>query len=50
MNEYQKTFDMCLKIFVYGYVALYVIGFLKFLPNDVSDKIVNGLIGRFLPS
>jgi len=23
MNEYQKTFDLCLKIFVYGCVALY---------------------------
>jgi hypothetical protein len=49
MNEYQKTFDLALKIFVYGCVALYFFGFLKFLPNDLSDKIVNGLIGRFLP-
>jgi hypothetical protein len=49
MNEYQKTFDMCLKIFVYGSVALYFLGFLKFLPDDLSDKIVNGLIGKFLP-
>jgi hypothetical protein len=50
MNEYQKTFDICLKIFVYGCIALYVLGFLKFLPNDVSDKIVNGLLIKFLPS
>ena len=49
MNEYQKTFDMCLKIFVYGCVALYFLGFLKFLPDDISDKIVNGLLGKFLP-
>jgi hypothetical protein len=49
MNEYQKTFDMCIKIFVYGSVALYFLGFLKFLPDDLSDRIVNGLIGRFLP-
>jgi hypothetical protein len=47
MNEYQKTFDMCLKIFVYGCVALY---FLGFLPDDLSNRIVNGLIGKFLPS
>ena len=49
MNEYQKTFDICLKIFVYGMVALWFLGFLKFLPDDLSDKIVNALIGRFLP-
>jgi hypothetical protein len=49
MNEYQKTFDLALKIVVYGLVALYFFGFLKYLPNDLSDKIVNGLIGKFLP-
>jgi hypothetical protein len=49
MNEYQKTFDLALKIVVYGMVALYFLGFLKYLPNDLSDKIVNGLIGKFLP-
>jgi hypothetical protein len=38
MNEYQKTFDLCLKIFVYGMVALYFLGFLKFLPDDLSDR------------
>ena len=48
MNEYQKTFDLCLKIFVYGCVALWVLGFLKFLPDDLSNRIVNGLLGRFL--
>jgi hypothetical protein len=26
-------------------VALYVLGFLKFLPDDLSDKIVNLLLG-----
>jgi hypothetical protein len=49
MNEYQKTCDMCLKIFVYGSVALYFLGFLKFLPDDLSNRIVNSVIGRFLP-
>jgi len=46
MNEYQKTFDLCLKIIVYGCVALYFLGLLKFLPNDLSDKIVNLLLGK----
>ena len=46
MNEYQKTFDLALKIFIYGCVALWFLGFLKFLPNDLSDKIVNLLLGR----
>jgi hypothetical protein len=46
MNEYQKTFDMCLKIFVYGSVALWFLGFLKFLPDDLSDRIVALLLGK----
>jgi len=46
MNEYQKTFDVCLKIFVYGSVGLYALGFLKFLPNNLSDKIVNLFLGK----
>ena len=41
VNEYQKQFDLFLKIFVRMCVAWYVVGFLKFLPNDLSDKIVN---------
>ena len=49
MNEYQKTADICFKIFVYGSVALWFLGFLKFLPDDVADKIINGLIRKFLP-
>ena len=46
MNEYQKTFDLCLKICVYGMVALYFLGFLKFLPDDLSNRIVNLLLGK----
>jgi hypothetical protein len=46
MNEYQKTFDLALKIVIYGLVALYVLGFLRFLPDDLSDRIVNLLLGR----
>lgn len=46
MNEYQKTFDLALRIIVYGMVAIWFLGFLKFLPNDLSDKIVNLLLGK----
>jgi len=46
MNEYQKTADLCFKIFAYGCVAMWFLGFLKFLPNDLSDKIVNLLLGK----
>ncbi len=41
MNEYQKQFDQLLKIFVRMCIAWYVLGFLRFLPDDLSDKIVN---------
>ena len=44
VNEYQKQFDLFLKVFVRMCVAWWVLGFLKFLPNDLSDKIV----GKFL--
>jgi len=46
VNEYQKTFDLALKIFVYGCVALWFLGLLKFLPDDLSNKIVNLLLGK----
>ncbi len=46
MNEYQKTFDLALKICVYGMVAMYLLGFLQFLPDDLSNKIVNLLLGK----
>jgi len=46
MNEYQKQFDLFLKIFVRMCVAWYVLGFLRFLPNDLSDKIVNLLLSK----
>jgi len=46
MNEYQKQFDTFLKIFVRLCVAWWVLGFLRFLPNDLSDKIVNLLLSK----
>jgi len=47
MNEYQKQFDMFLKVFVRLCIAWWVLGLLKFLPDDLSDKIVNKLLGMF---
>ena len=49
MNEYQKAFDISLKIFVYGFAAIYFLDFLTVLPDELSNKIVNGLIGKVLP-
>jgi hypothetical protein len=45
MNEYQKQFDLFLKVFVRMCIAWYIVGFLKFLPDDLSDKIVNKFLG-----
>lgn len=47
VNEYQKQFDLFLKVFVRLCVAWWVLGFLRFLPDDLSDKIVNKLLGMF---
>jgi hypothetical protein len=46
MNQYQKDFDLALRIFVYGCVAWWFLGFLRFLPDDLSDKIVNLLLSK----
>ena len=46
MNEYQKQFDMFLKVIIYMMVAIWVLGFLKFLPDDLSNKIVALLLGK----
>jgi hypothetical protein len=45
VNEYQKQFELFLKVFVRLCIAWWVLGFLKFLPNNLSDKIVNKLLG-----
>ena len=47
VNEYQKQFDLFLKVFVRLCIAWWVLGFLRFLPDDLSDKIVNKLLGMF---
>ena len=46
MNEYQKQFDQLLKIFVRMCIAWYVLGLLRYLPDDLSDKIVNLLLSK----
>jgi hypothetical protein len=46
MNEYQKQFDLLLRIFVYMLVAWWFLGFLKFLPDDLSNKIVDLLLSK----
>jgi hypothetical protein len=46
MNQYQKDFDMFLKIVVYGLAAMLFLDLLKVLPNDLSDKIVNLLLEK----
>lgn len=46
MNEYQKQFDLFCKVFCYVCAAWWFLDFLKFLPDALSDKIVNLLLGR----
>jgi len=45
VNEYQKQFDQFLKIFVRLCVVWWVLGLLRFLPDDLADKIVNKFLG-----
>ena len=45
MNEYQKQFDQFLKIFVRLCIVWWVLGLLKFLPDELADKVVNKLLG-----
>ncbi len=47
MNEYQKQFDQFLKIFVRLCVVWWVLGLLRFLPNDISDRVVNKILAMF---
>ena len=45
VNEYQKQFDLFLKVFVRLCIAWWVLGLLRFLPDDLSNRIVNKLLG-----
>ena len=47
VNEYQKQFDLFLKVFVRLCIAWWVLGFLRFLPDDLSDKIVKKFLSMF---
>jgi hypothetical protein len=44
VNEYQKQFDQWLKIFVRLCIAWWLLGLLRFLPDDVAKKVL-GMLG-----
>ena len=46
MNEYQKQFDLLLRVFIYILVIWWFLGLLRFFPDDLSDRIVNLLLGK----
>jgi hypothetical protein len=46
MNEYQKHADMTFKIVGAWWAANLFLDFIKILPNFISDRIVNALLGR----
>ena len=45
MNEYQKQFDLFLKVFIRLCVVWWVLGLLRFLPDELSDRVVEKLLG-----
>jgi len=45
VNEYQKQFDLFLKVFVRLCIAWWVFGLLRFLPDELAGKIVDKLLG-----
>lgn len=47
MNEYQKAADMSFKIVGASWGANLFLDFIKILPNFISDKIVNKVLGMF---
>lgn len=46
MNEYQKTADMTFKLIAAWWGANIFLDVIKILPNFISDKIVNMLLGK----
>jgi hypothetical protein len=46
VNEYQKQADMAFKIVGAWWAANLFLDFIKILPNFISDRIVNALLGR----
>jgi len=45
MNEYQKQFDLFLKVFIRLCVVWWVLGLLRFLPDELADRVVEKLLG-----
>ncbi len=45
VNEYQKQFDLFLKVFVRLCIAWWVLGLLPYLPDELAGKIVDKLLG-----
>jgi hypothetical protein len=45
VNEYQKQFDLFLKVFIRLCVVWWVLGLLRFLPDELSNRIVEKLLG-----
>jgi hypothetical protein len=45
VNEYHKQFDLFLKVFVRLCIAWWVLGLLRFLPDELAGKIVDKLLG-----
>ena len=46
MNEYQKQADMVFKIVGAGWAANLFLDLITVLPNFISDRIVNAILGR----
>ena len=46
MNEYQKQADMAFKIVGAWWAANLLLDVITVLPNFISDRIVNALLGR----
>jgi len=46
MNEYQKTADMAFKIVGAWWGVNLFLDIIRVLPNFISDKIVNMLLGK----
>jgi hypothetical protein len=45
MNEYQKQFDLFLNVFIRLCVVWWVLGLLRFLPDELSNRVVEKLLG-----
>lgn len=45
MNEYQKQFDLFLKVFIRLCVVWWMLGLLRFLPDELADRVVEKLLG-----